>query len=857
MKTKFEILIIVMVGLLAVTTILYFISIDDDIIQLDTFRYESIEYDDIVSRNAKLGLYAIVPEEDKKPICFSISKDDAKYPLDFLAEYLEETSQIREDVKFSDTPPKFYTRFDTDIKTSLALEIIKDYNFDAVRIPTYNNVGQIPDTAYYFDCPFEYEDEQMMLRVMFESHFWENAPVYVNVTRDDVGEAIMTNDKIKVFDGGINSTVIFHNNLDKEITIRSTDPINYHRNEDDKYYNLQEPERLFENKFAKTTNEEEITIPPGRSFSYHFSSWGTPYGIPLNYTITPPNLKGEVTVMPYYDCAASQDIFIPYAKIHRIPEHPSHLPSGYRYECGFYHYPEAATYYYANSTQSKEFKDKLGHGINPKFFASGGLAIRLAEVKSYGYPNEEQESDKFTQLVKGHHSQWMTAYINGQPAVFEKVNYGENMFGRLSIYLDDDVWYAIEGRMPFSELQKIAESIPFERGDDGLSIPESFVNHFKDRPLVVEAFDLKEVYQPSEPISFEILTQGHLPDEGYLDVVIIDSAGNIVWQNLQPTVVVGGTEIGYIDYTWTTEYDFAAPVIHDTGHYTMTASWNDGDDVVVMQHKFQVRGEVQFSLLEDMVPDHALDKEAFLSSYDSDCSRQDANQELVAANIGIDEAKNVMKQNNELLDMVFEKQENTINDENRSREYIVPSQVIDCIQNIRKDNTNLAEKLEQTDERADIDMQLLLRESEILYHGHEYHKAIKTVDFILDARDDTISEAMIVKGKSLSRLGESERALEVFEDVTKINPEFVEGWFRLGWILSSMDHHDKAIQSFDQAISIDPDYADAYIGKAFTLMTLERYDEALEYAEKAVQIRPDISAHRDIYQTILDVAESR
>ena len=850
MKTKFEISIIVVVGLLVATT-MYFIFTDEDNQSINTFKYESIEYDDLVSRNARLGLYA-VPENYEKQTCFSIHKDNALYPLNFLAEHLAETAKIREDVEFSDTPPEFYTRFDTDIKTSLALEMINAYDFDAVRIPTDNNVGKIPDNAYYFDCPFEYEDEQLMLRVLFESHFWEDMPAYVNVTRNDFGVVTLSNDDIRVLDGGINSTVIFYNNLNREISIKSTDPINYQRNEGDRYHNLQEPERLFENRFSKITNEEKITIPPGKLYSYHFSSWGTPYDTPLNYTITPTNLKGTITVVPYYNCAASQDIFLPYAKIHKIPEHPSYLPPGYKYECGFYHYPEAATYYYAKSAQSKEFKDKLGHGINPEFFASGGLAVRLADFKSYGYPHEEKEPDKFTRLAERNYSEWMTTYVKGQPAVLEKTNYGKNEFGRLSVYLEHDMWYIIEGRLPFSELYRIAESIPFERGDGSLSIPESFVNPFKDKSLIMEMFDLKEIYQPGQSISFEISAEGHLPYEDSLDVTITDSAGNTVWENPQ-SVDVGGTEIGYVDYTWSTEYDFEAPKINDVGVYTMTVFLND----VKMQHKFQVRDETQFSLLEDMIPEHANNKEFFLSSFNNNCSRQDTNQKFVESNVGIDEIKNNMKQNNELLDLIFQKQEVIINDENRSREYIVPSQIIECIQTIKDDNVNLTEKLEQADEKPELDMQLLLRESEIFYNGRESRQAIETVDFILENFDEDRPEVMIVKGKSLLRIGESEKSLEIFEEVTETHPEFVEGWFRLGRVLSSMDQHDMAIHSFDKAIKIDPKYTDAYIGKAFTLMILERYDEALEYAEKAVQIRPDVSVHRDIYQTILKVAESR
>ncbi|MDH3203675.1 MAG: hypothetical protein OEL81_03220, partial [Nitrosopumilus sp.] len=189
MKSKFEISIIITIGLLIVS-ILYFVFNDGE--QISAFKYESIEYDDLVSRSAKIGLYA-VPENYEKQICFSIPNDNTIDSQIFLSEHIDEISDIREDVKFSDVPPEFHTRFDTQVKTSLALEMIKMYDFDVTVIETYNNVGKIPDRLYHFDCPFEYKNEEMMLRIMFESHFWENMPVYVNVTKNDLGIPMLVN----------------------------------------------------------------------------------------------------------------------------------------------------------------------------------------------------------------------------------------------------------------------------------------------------------------------------------------------------------------------------------------------------------------------------------------------------------------------------------------------------------------------------------------------------------------------------------------------------------------------------------------------------------------------------------------
>ena len=660
---------------------------------------------------------------------------------------------------------------------------------------------------------------------------------------------VLINKKITVFDGGINGTVLFYNDLGKEITLRSTDPINYQRTQDDKYYSSREPDRLFENMFAKTTNENKVVIPPKKAFSFHFSSWSTPYDTPLNYTIPILNLEGTISVKPYYDCSTSQDIFIPYSKYHKIPNSPQYLPAGYEYECGFYHYPESPTYYYANSTLSEKFSDKLGHGINPEFLGAGGLAIRLMDLKSYGNPYPQQESDKFTVLTEKFSSDSMTAYLQGQPAIFEKANYGDNKFGRITVYLDYDTWYVIEGGLSFPELLKITESILFEKGDGYSSIPQGFENEFKDKSLFIELIDFKEVYPPGELISFEVFTQGHVPVPDNFDVIITDSEGNAVWQN--PSAMnFGGPEIGYVDYTWSTEYDFQRPQIFETGYYSVKASLNDA----TVEHKFQVRGESQFSLLQDMILENSYDK-ALLSSFDNDCSRNDSIVEFIVTDPDINEIKNRFQENNALLDMIFEKQEIAINDEKRTQNYVVPEQILECIEEIGVDNNELGKKLEGGSS-IEFDLQLLLRESKILYHGHDYQKAIGTAEFILENLNERNADAMIVKGKSLVRLDKYEKAISTFENAVKINPDSAEGWFRLGHALSTNDQHEMALESYDYSIKADPNYADAYVGKAFTLMILERFDEALQNAEKAVEIYPDQPVYRQIYQTVFDVSES-
>jgi tetratricopeptide (TPR) repeat protein len=749
-------------------------------------------------------------------------------------------SRIIDDVGLEDTAPSFYTRLDSTMKTSLALETIEKYDFTPTAIHTYSNKS-IPDMAYHFDCPVDYENKQIMLRIMFESHFLDSIPVYVNVTRNELGIPTLTNHNITVFAGGVNSTVLFQNDLDKEITVRSTDPANYQRNQNDRFYRA---ETLSENHFAKITNEDKIRIPLGKAFSYHFSSFGNPNNTPLNYTISPSNVQGTITVIPYPDCASLDDIFTVYSTAHKVPQLPTYIPDGYEYECGSYHYPEPVILSFANQTLAEQFKGKIGHGKNTEFLAAGGLSISFYDLKPYGMYEFWPKSDKYTEIAERFSKDQMVTYLKGHPAVLAQRHY-ENPVNSITVYLDE-TRYEVEGRIPFSELYKIAEAIPFEKG--GQSVPDTFENPFKDKSLVMELVDIQETHQPG-PIHFEILTQGHIPISSHLDVTIQDSEGNVVWQNI-PSSDIGDPEIGYVDYTWSTDYDLGVPQINNTGDYLLAASWND----VSIQHKFQVRDEVQYSLLRDMIPDHAHESD-FLNAFNNDCTRR---EQITSSNAGqdIQQIHDKLQENNKMLALVFQKQEAITNDENRTYSYDVPQQVIHCIENIHNANDELGAILEENSQGPEYDISLLLRESKIFYHGREYMQAIETTDFILNLEENNV-HALVTKGKALSGMGKIKEAIETYDKAISANPDYAEGWFRMGRALSGDHQHDKALQSYDKAIKIDSNYADAYIGKAFTLLTLERYDEAVENAKKAAQIYPDRPVYRDIYEIVQDASKYR
>ena len=137
--------------------------------------------------------------------------------------------------------------------------------------------------------------------------------------------------------------------------------------------------------------------------------------------------------------------FLYTAKAHKVPKLPTHLPDGYKYQCGSYHYPEPVMLSYSDDMLAEKFKGKIGHGRNIEFLSEGGLGIMYHNLKAYGMEQEFwPRSDKFTEMAERFRTGQMVTFLNGQPTVLEKRNYGEQV-NRITVYTDDETRYVVEG----------------------------------------------------------------------------------------------------------------------------------------------------------------------------------------------------------------------------------------------------------------------------------------------------------------------------------------------------------------------------------------------------------------------------
>ena len=73
--------------------------------------------------------------------------------------------------------------------------------------------------------------------------------------------------------------------------------------------------------------------------------------------------------------------------------------------------------------------------------------------------------------------------------------------------------------------------------------------------------------------------------------------------------------------------------------------------------------------------------------------------------------------------------------------------------------------------------------------------------------------------------GEIEDALELYDEILKVNPTHIHALNYKGLALASLGHYEEAIQWYDKVLNIDPNDKDAKYNKGIALLSLNKSTE--------------------------------
>jgi tetratricopeptide (TPR) repeat protein len=101
-------------------------------------------------------------------------------------------------------------------------------------------------------------------------------------------------------------------------------------------------------------------------------------------------------------------------------------------------------------------------------------------------------------------------------------------------------------------------------------------------------------------------------------------------------------------------------------------------------------------------------------------------------------------------------------------------------------------------------------------------------------------EAYYLLGLAYQEQENIPRAIETYEKLLKVSPDFKEADYNLGYVnLVYLKDFEAAVTYFSKAISIDPKYTDAYFNRGYSYELMGDYTKAKKDYEKALELFPN------------------
>jgi tetratricopeptide (TPR) repeat protein len=104
--------------------------------------------------------------------------------------------------------------------------------------------------------------------------------------------------------------------------------------------------------------------------------------------------------------------------------------------------------------------------------------------------------------------------------------------------------------------------------------------------------------------------------------------------------------------------------------------------------------------------------------------------------------------------------------------------------------------------------------------------------------DGSVRERWNDYGIGLFLQGDITSAIAAFEQVTKIDPGYADGWVNIGRARIQEGDIDRAEGVLNKALVVDPSLASAHFFLAMTLKARGSYDEAIEHLRRAAAAYP-------------------
>ncbi len=412
------------------------------------FRYEGVEYTDLLLRPMSISVArAVNPAPNEN--CFTLTDANMHvFPAGTMDSIAEADANVRDflepaRVEGPDYPPSTVL----NATNSDALRILEKYDNFNTRVGIVDrNYLNIPDNTYDFECLFQYGDNQYRMRVYFGTYYPMDSMFSTIVfERNEQGEPFVENPDILVSSGDVNGTVLFVNNLGEDAVLR------------------------YENSYASPDSTEiqtlEKTIPAGRMLPVDIGQYLVPDDgtRTYSYSVTSHGLGGTITKRPHPACITDmQGAKSYYAPAGALLKFPSYLHDSYRLHCGVH--ADSSNFIATYADEELAAKPEYGRGLGDKFLADGGLSISYTNYLAFAFWDRDLMQYNKSEIAESYADQpeFRVESMDGNPVVIGQrtvfIDGQERTINTVQVFQDVDS-YLIQGSLPHEELLKVAQSL--------------------------------------------------------------------------------------------------------------------------------------------------------------------------------------------------------------------------------------------------------------------------------------------------------------------------------------------------------------------------------------------------------------
>jgi tetratricopeptide (TPR) repeat protein len=161
----------------------------------------------------------------------------------------------------------------------------------------------------------------------------------------------------------------------------------------------------------------------------------------------------------------------------------------------------------------------------------------------------------------------------------------------------------------------------------------------------------------------------------------------------------------------------------------------------------------------------------------------------------------------------------------------------------REDFANAVFAYSRAAERAadsQLALQALTAKAQLLITNHQLAEAIATLKHLhtLNPDDD---EALGLLGDVLAETGDSQEALQVYQEAARIAPRKATHHLRLGRLCRALGQLDAALGHLQQARELEADNTDILREVGLVFEARRQFDRAYQIYENLIQLEPDLA----------------